>query len=190
MQKSTQTLLSFLFSALLIFSSTVAAEAAANPIAPTTAPSTITVSSTTPPAAYLQSVKILQENKYGENEIKSFVYQVFSLFDRHAEISQLLLLFAEDVNMVVPEGKITSHQEFEKWYKDIGARYQSNTHTVERIDVQIPAKGDYRVDLTVNWQAMGVDGKYTSFKARQQWKIVDGGGYWPRIVSYVVEPAR
>ena len=79
---------------------------------------------------------------------------------------------------------------FEKWYKDVGARYQSNIHTIERIDVQIPAKGDYRVDLIVNWQAMGIDGKYTAFKARQQWKIVDGGGYWPRIVSYVVEPAH
>lgn len=190
MQKSLQTLLSFLFSALLIFSSPLSAEAAANPITPTTAPSTIVVTPTTPPASYLQAVKTLQQNKYGENEIKSFVYQVFSLFDRHAELSQLLLLFAEDVNMVVPEAKITSHQEFEKWYKDVGARYQSNIHTIERIDVQIPAKGDYRVDLIVNWQAMGIDGKYTAFKARQQWKIVDGGGYWPRIVSYVVEPAR
>lgn len=190
MSKLTQTLLLFSLGTLLFFSSTATVNAAANPIAPTTAPSTISASSTTPPASYLQAVKILQENKYGENEIKSFIYQVFSLFDRHAEISQLLLLFAEDVNMAVPEGKITSHQEFEKWYKDIGARYQSNTHTVERIEVQIPAKGDYRVDLTVNWQAMGADGKYTSFKARQQWKIVDGGGYWPRIISYVVEPIR
>lgn len=190
MHKALQTLLSFLIGVLLIVAAPLAAEAAANPIAPTTAPSTIVATPTTPPATYLQAVTTLQQNKYGENEIKSFVYQVFSLFDRHAEISQLLLLFAEDVNMVVPEAKITSHQEFEKWYKEIGARYQSNIHTIERIDVQIPAKGDYRVDLTVNWQAMGVDGKYTAFKSRQQWKIVDGGGYWPRIVSYIVEPAR
>jgi hypothetical protein len=190
MHKALQTLLSFLIGALLIVAAPLAAEAAANPITPTTSPSTIVATPTTPPASYLQAVTTLQQNKYGENEIKSFVYQVFSLFDRHAEISQLFLLFAEDVNMVVPEAKITSHQEFEKWYKEIGARYQSNTHTIERIDVQIPVKGDYRVDLTVNWQAMGVDGKYTAFKSRQQWKIVDGGGYWPRIVSYIVEPAR
>ena len=190
MQRIARTFLSLLFAALLWLPFTTTVDAAANPITPTTAPSTMTVTSTTPPTSYLQAVKILQENKYGENEIKSFVYQVFSLFDRHAEISQLLLLFAEDLNMVVPEAKITSHQEFEKWYKDIGVRYQSNTHTVERIDVQIPAKGDYRVDLTVQWQAMGIDGKYTSFKSRQQWRIVDGGGYWPRIVSYIVEPVR
>ena len=190
MKHSRPSLLTLLLGVLLLLTVTAKADAAANPIAPTTAPSSVAVSSSVPPAAYLQAVKILQENKYGDNEIKSFVYQVFSLFDRHAELSQLLLLFAEDLDMVVPEGKITSHQEFEKWYKDIGTRYQSNTHTVERIDVKIPAKGDYRVDLTVNWQAVGSDGKYTSFKSRQQWKIVDGGGYWPRIVSYVAEPAR
>jgi len=190
MKHSRSTLLTLLFGALLLLTVAGKADAAANPIAPTTAPSSVSVSSSVPPTAYLQAIKTLQENKYGENEIKSFVYQVFSLFDRHAEVSQLLLLFAEDLNMAVPEGKITSQQEFEKWYKDIGARYQSNTHTVEHIDVQIPAKGDYRVNLTVTWQALGIDGKYTSFKSRQQWNIVDGGGYWPRIVSYVVEPAR
>ena len=190
MKLFSQTALALLFSALLALPISGTADAAANPITPTTAPSNVAVSSGAPPAAYLQTIKTLQENKYGENEIKSFVYQVFSLFDRHAEISQLLLLFAEDITMVVPEGKITSHQEFEKWYRDIGLRYQSNAHQIERLDVQIPAKGDYRVDLTVNWQALGIDGKYTSHRLRQQWKIVDGGGYWPRIVSYIVEPAH
>lgn len=189
MNQFRQTALALLLATFLTFSISETAEAAANPIAPTTAPSSIAVSTGTPPTAYLQAIKSLQENKYGENEMKSFVFQVFSLFDRHAEINQLLLLFAEDIDMVVPEGKIASHQDFEKWYKDIGARYQSNAYHVEKIDVQIPAKGDYRVELIVQWQALGVDGKYTSLRMRQQWKVVDGGGYWPRIVSYIAGPA-
>lgn len=190
MKLFTPTAMLLILAALLTLPLSSTVDAAANPIPPTTAPSNVVISSGAPPAAYLQTVKALQENKYGENEIKSFVYQVFSLFDRHAELNQLLLLFSEDINMVVPEGKITSHQELEKWYKNIGLRYQSNVHQIERLDVQIPAKGDYRVDLIVNWQALGIDGKYTSHRLRQQWKIVDGGGYWPRIVSYIVEPAR
>ncbi len=190
MKRFTPAAILLILAALLTLPLSGTVEAAANPITPTTAPSNVAVSSGAPPATYLQTIKTLQENKYGENEIKSFVYQVFSLFDRHAELNQLLLLFAEDLTMVVPEGKIMSHQEFEKWYKDIGLRYQSNAHQIERLEVQIPAKGDYRVDLTVHWQAQGVDGKYTSQRLRQQWKIVDGGGYWPRIVSYIVEPAR
>ena len=176
---------------LFLISGAVAVEAAANPILSGSAPSTVAASPGAPPATYLQAVKTLQENKYGENEIKSFVYQIFSLFDRHAEISQLLLLFAdEELDMRLPEGQVASHRDFEKWYAGIGSKYQSNTHMLEQINVQIPAKGDYRVDLIVRWQALDREGKFTSLRMRQQWKIVDGGGYWPRIVSYVVEPAR
>ena len=181
----------WLMATFLLTSGSSAVEAAANPIPSASAPPSTVASSGPPPASYLQAVKALRENKFGENEIKSFVYQIFSLFDRHAEISQLLLLVDDErLDMRVPEGKLTSHQDFEKWYADIGAKYQSNIHTVEKIDVKIPAKGDYRVDLIVHWQALGVDGKYTSLRFRQQWKVVEGGGYWPRIVSYFVEPAN
>ncbi len=177
--------------ALLLISSATVAQAAANPIPSATSPSSVSSSSGTPPAAYLQTIKTLQENKYGENEIKSFVYQVFSLFDRHVELENLLLLFAdEDLYMRLPEGLIDSHQDFDKWYAEIGRKYQSNCHTLERVEVRIPSKGDYQVDLVVLWQAMDREGKFTSFRSRQQWKIVDGGGYWPRIVKYVVEPVR
>ncbi|HWR29198.1 MAG TPA: nuclear transport factor 2 family protein [Negativicutes bacterium] len=184
----------FLLSSLVVLFLTLGAgsvEAAANPIPSTSAPSTVSTAPGAPPPPYLQAVKTLQENKYGENELKSFVYQIFSLFDRHADVSQMLLLFADDeLDMRLPEGQIASHRDFEKWYAGIGSKYQSNTHTLERIDVQIPSKGDYRVDLVVHWQALDRAGKFTSFRAHQQWKIVDGGGYWPRIVSYIVEPAR
>ena len=182
----------FLFLGTLVLGWTPAAvEAAANPIPSVSAPSITAQASGVPPATYLQTVKILLDNKYGENEIKSFVYQVFSLFDRHSDVNHLLLLFAdEDLDMQLPEEKITSHNDFKKWYAGIGNKYQSNTHTIERLEVQIPSKGDYRVDLTVHWQALGIDGKYTAFRIRQQWKLVDGGDYWPRIVYYHVEKVR
>jgi len=90
--------------------------------------------------------------------------------------------------MRVPEGLIDSHQEFEKWYAGIGAKYQSRLHTVERMDVKTPSKGNYYVDLIVTCQALDRQGKYTVLRSRQQWQIVDGGGYWPRITRYVVEP--
>ena len=92
--------------------------------------------------------------------------------------------------MRVPEGPIDSHQEFEKWYAGIGAKYQSHLHTVERMDVKTPSKGNYHVDLIVTLQALDRQGKYTALRSRQQWQIVDGGGYWPRITRYVVEPLR
>lgn len=183
--------LSILPVALLLFFTTTVAEAAANPILPPATPSTVISSPGAPPASYLAAVKTLQDNKHGENEIKSFVYQIFSLFDRHAEVNNVLLLFAdEDLYMRVPEGPIDSHQEFEKWYAGIGAKYQSNLHAIERLDVKTPSKGNYQVDLIVTWQALDRQGKYTTLRSRQQWQIVDGGGYWPRITRYVVEPLR
>ena len=180
--------LSVLFATLLWFNPS-SVLAAANPIVTPKTPSTAPQIGGAPPSAYLQSVKILRENKYGENDLKSFVYQVFGLFDRHNDINQLLLLFGnEDLDMKVPEGKITSHDEFSKWYQSIGNRYQSNVHIVEQIQVSVPAKGDYRIDLTVQWHTMDTSGKYGVQRFRQQWRVIDGGGYWPRIVQYYVEP--
>lgn len=184
-----QNSLSILPVALLLLFFTTVIEAAANPILPPSTPSTVISSPGAPPASYLTAVKTLQDNKYGENEIKSFVYQIFSLFERHAEVNNVLLLFAdEDLYMRVPEGTLDSHREFEKWYAGIGAKYQSQLHTLERIEVKTPSKGNYHVDMVVTWQALDRQGKYTTLRTRQQWQIVDGGGYWPRITRYVVEP--
>ena len=176
-----------LLAILLLTCGSSITEAAANPIPSASANPTPVETSGAPPPAYLQSIKLLNENKYSENEIKSFVYQIFSLFDRHADLSQLLLLFSDDLDMKIPEGKILSHADFEKWYNGIGTNYQSNTYTVERLEVSTPAKGDYRVELVVLWQALGTNGKYTAVRTRQQWRVVDGGGYWPRIVRYHAE---
>ena len=178
-----------LLTVLVFAAGTSLGETAANPIVSPSTPSTASTAAGHAPESYLQSIKLLQENKYGENELKSFVYQVFSLFDRHAEVNNLLLLFAnEDLSMKVPEGRIDSHQDFEKWYAGIGANYQSNVHKIEQVSVQIPAKGDYRVNCVVLWQAIDRNGKFTSLRTRQQWQIIDGGGYWPRIVSFIAEP--
>lgn len=180
-----------LFLVLLLLCGTSAAQAAANPFSIGTSNPQAAAVPAGVPESYLHAVKVLQENQYSENEIKSFVHQVFAMFDRHAEVNQLLLFFADqDLFMRVPEGRIDSAREFEKWYAGIGAKYRSNIHVVERIDVSIPAKGDYRVDLVVNWQALDREGKFSSLRFRQQWKIVDGGGYWPRIVSYTVDPVN
>ena len=87
--------LSILPVALLLFFTTTVAEAAANPILPPATPSTVISSPGAPPASYLAAVKTLQDNKHGENEIKSFVYQIFSLFDRHAEVNNVFALAAQ-----------------------------------------------------------------------------------------------
>ena len=164
--------------------------AAANPVIPSSALPSAVTSPDAAPAEFLQAIKTMRDNKFSENDIKSFVYQVFSLLDKHVDVKQLLFLFADE-NLVVtlPEGPINSQEDFERWYSGLGAKYQSNIHVIEKLSVTIPAKSDYRIDAIVRWEALGRDGKFTSQRVHHQWKVVDGGGYWPRIVSYNVEAA-
>lgn len=174
---------------LLIVAMVSTAFAAANPINPPQSSATANAASGTPPAEYLQAINNMRNNKYNENDMKAFAYQVFSVFDRHPEFTQVSVLFADDeLDMRLPEARITSQMDLEKWYATIGTKYQSNLHIIEKLSVSIPAKSDYRIDLIVQWQTLAKDGKFSSQRMRQQWKVVDGGGYWPRITSYFVEP--
>jgi hypothetical protein len=174
---------------LLIVAMASTAFAAANPINPPASSAAATAPGT-PPAEYLQAINNMRNNKYNENDMKAFAYQVFSVFDRHPEFAQISVLFADDdLDMRLPETRIASQMDLEKWYAGIGTKYQSNLHVIERLSVSIPAKSDYRIDLVVQWQALAKDGKFTTQRMHQQWKVVDGGGYWPRITSYFVEPA-
>ena len=182
MKKACRIILVCLFS---LTATTAPAFAAANPI---NLPNSAVTAPGSAPAEYLQTIKAMRENKFGENEVKSFVYQVFNLLDRHVDIKQLMFLFSEEeLMMTVPEGPINSQQDFDAWYANLGTKYQSNFHVVEKVSVQIPRKGDYQVSAIVLWQALGRDGKFTSQRQSHQWKVVDGGGYFPRITSFIVE---
>ena len=172
-----------------LLTATTAVFAAANPINPAAQAQVALPGG--PSAEYMKSINIMRDNKYNENEIKSFVYQVFSLFDRHVDFRQISVIFSEDdLEMKVPEAKIASQDDLAIWYANVGARIQSNTHAIETLTVTIPKKNDYNVDLTVLWQAVGKDGKFIAQRFHQQWKLVDGGGYWPRIVKYISEPVQ
>jgi hypothetical protein len=143
------------------------------------------------PDAYLTAVRLQQENKFNDNSVKSFVYHWFALFDRHVPVQQFHPLLADvGLEMRFPEAMLRSRNDFEKWYAGIGDRFQSNTHTLERVDVQVLGSGVYRVDLVVFWQALTKDGQYISFRAHQVWSLQDAEGPWPRVVRYFVEEAR
>ena len=165
--------------------------AAANPITPASSSAPAVTDANAPPADYVKAINNMRENKYNENEIKSFVYQVFSMFDRHVSFNQLEDFFSEkDLISRLPEDRPNVQQPLEEWYVGMGAKYQSNVYTVEQLSVTIPGKNDYRVDLVVQWQALGKDGKFISQRFHEKWDIVDSGGYWPKIVRFIIEPAR
>jgi len=144
-----------------------------------------------PPEAYRQAVQRQLHNKFNENEIISFVYQVYAMYDRHVPVERFLpLLAARNLEMRFPEGSLRSRADFKRWYANIGQTIASNTHTLESVKVDALGSGRYQADIVGLWQAESKQGEFIDFKFRQQWTLVDGPGKQPLIQTYLVEAAN
>jgi hypothetical protein len=142
---------------------------------------------------YHSAVATQQQNRFSENAIKSFVYHVFALYDKHEDVSKFLpLLSDDDLEMRFPETTLRSKEDFKKWYAGIGDNIQSNTHQLEKLDATILENGKYEVDLIVLWQTLTKDNRCIKFRAHQTWLLRDAkeDSAWPQIVRYVVEEAK
>ena len=143
------------------------------------------------PSAYKEAVQRQLKNKFNENEILSFVYQVYAMYDRHVPVERFLpLLASKNLEMRFPETTLRSHADFKRWYAGIGQTIASNTHTLESVKVSVLGGGRYQADIVGLWQAESKKGEYVVFKFRQQWTLVDGPGKQPRIQTYRVEAAN
>jgi hypothetical protein len=142
---------------------------------------------------YHSAVATQQQNRFNENAIKSFVYHVFALYDKHEDVSKFLALLSDGgLEMRFPETTLRSKEDFKKWYAGIGDSIQSNTHQLEKLGVKILGNGKYEVDLIVLWQALTKENEYIKFRAHQIWLLRDAeeDSPWPQIVHYVVEEAK
>ena len=143
------------------------------------------------PAAYKEAVQRQLHNKFNENEITSFVYQVYAMYDRHVSVERFLPLLAPtNLEMRFPETILRSHADFKRWYAGIGKTIASNTHAIESVKVSVLGGGRYQADIVGLWQAESKKGEYIAFKFRQQWTLVDGPGKQPLIQTYLVEAAN
>lgn len=144
-----------------------------------------------PPRDYSAAVARQETHRFNENDIKSFVYHVFALYDRHPEEVNPFLSFLADhgLEMYFPgEEPVSSHSGFQAWYAKIGETIESNLHRVERMDIRLLENGGYEVDLMVLWQAQPRQGGFQETRFRQVWTLEDySQGEWPRICRYVVE---
>lgn len=144
-----------------------------------------------PPAVYQEAVRRQRENRFNENELISFVYQVYAMYDRHVPVERFLpLLASKSLEMRFPETTLRSHADFKRWYAGIGRDIASNTHTLENVQVTLPGGGRYQADIVGVWQAETRKGEYLVFKFRQRWRLVDGPGRQPIIQTYIVEAAN
>jgi hypothetical protein len=144
-----------------------------------------------PPAAYTETIERQMSNRFNENELISFVYQVYAMYDRHVPVGRFLpFLASKNLEMRFPETTLHSHADFKRWYAGIGKTIASNTHTLERVTVSILAGGRYQAEIAGVWQAESKKGEYIVFKFRQRWSLVDGPNKQPLIQTYIVEAAN
>ncbi len=163
----------FLVALELLFSAVIPAEATAANVAP---------------SAYTTAVRQLQDNRYGENDIKSFVYHLFSMYDYHVPVGQFYpYLVDSGLEMKFPEGKLQSHKDFRHWYDvSVGKHIKTNTHTIESLHVTVNGDKTYQVDLVVWWQATTMEDDYLSNRFHQTWTVVEDAGNL-KIQKYIVE---
>jgi len=143
-----------------------------------------------PPQDYLEAVKIQEERTFNENAVLAFVYNIYSLFDKHVPVEDFTRnLVDKDLRMKFPEAELKSHADFQKWYKGVGDDIQSNTHTVQSVKVKMNDDGTFGVHVIVLWQAVNKKGEYLKFKADQNWTLVDDAGRL-KIREYLVKEAK
>ena len=144
-----------------------------------------------PPAAYKEAVRRQLSNKFNENDIISFVYQVYAMYDRHVPVGRFLpFLASKNLEMRFPETTLRSHADFKLWYAGIGKTITSNTHTLESVKVSVLGGGRYQAEIVGVWQAESKKGEFIVFKFRQRWSLVDGPNKQPLIQTYLVEAAN
>jgi hypothetical protein len=145
----------------------------------------------TPPTEYSMAVDRQKTHRFNENDIKSFVYHVFALFDKHPEdVNQFLTFLADHgLEMRFPgEEPVSSHQQFKAWYAKIGKKIESNLHRAEQINVSLLENGNYQVELMVLWQAQAKQGGFQETRFNQVWTLEDNSqSKWPIILRYVAE---
>ena len=144
-----------------------------------------------PPAVYREAVQRQLTNRFNENEIISFVYQVYAMYDRHVPVGRFFpFLASKNLEMRFPETTLRSHADFKRWYAGIGKTITSNTHTLESVKVSVLGGGRYQAEMVGLWQAESTKGDFIVFKFRQRWNLVDGPNKQPLIQTYLVEAAN
>lgn len=114
-------------------------------------------------------------HKFDDNQIRSFVYYWYGLHDKHVAIEKSYELLNEsNLEMIFPEITVHNFSDYKKWYDGVGKNILSNQHIVKKIDISMLPNHQYKLNVTVNWQAIDKNHKFINIDANQQWLLVDG----------------
>jgi hypothetical protein len=120
----------------------------------------------------VRSVEELQMAVEVEQEIGGFIQSWFELLNKHAPVAEVLpFVIDEGLEMVFPERTLRSHDDFTRWYAQVGVDYADQDHVVEALSST--ASGDFvDVDITVVWRAKKTaDGSQVAVRVHQSWQL-------------------
>lgn len=124
---------------------------------------------------YKMLMEAFRNHKFTKNDIKSFVYKVFSMYERATCENEYLSaeafhnIVAKDIYVDFPDYKIRSRDEFKEWHKWIHSLINSDDHEIESINVQYLENGKYQAQFFVRWRADFKDGRFTDLRVEQLW---------------------
>lgn len=129
------------------------------------------------PADFALTLELQAARKFTANDIKSFVYRVFSMYERatsgtkRVPVEAFRPLLDEHVSIDFPDYKITGWNDFVEWHRWIHDQLVGDDHRIGTIDVEFLTDGRYRARFVVNWRAMFKDGRYTDVRVEQVWTL-------------------
>lgn len=129
---------------------------------------------------------------WNKEAIANFVHSWFSRLNDHAPLAEVRgMLSSEGVELRFPEATLTTHSQFEEWYRGVTGKFFNQSHIVHKLEVNI--EGDEAdVAVTVNWRAHTWQppqaySTWINAIAEQKWKVVkDPATGNPRINQYIV----
>ena len=133
------------------------------------------MSNYSPTLEYNALMDAYRTRKFTKNDIKSFVYKIFSMYERvtctnvHKTAEDFNDYVADDIYVNFPDYKIRTKEQFKEWHKWIHDQLKSDDHEIENVDVEFLANGKYQAHFFVRWRADFKDGRFNDLLVEQMW---------------------
>lgn len=136
----------------------------------------------------------IQAKKMIENELKAFVYEWYSRFDKGTNMEELKPFLPDEVvEFVYPQATLTSVTELINYAEQTFSFIKSSAHYINEISVYQIGENKYEIICPHTYHALQTTGEYVSMDFIGRMKIEtnlktknDSSGNLPKILAYKV----
>ncbi len=148
------------------------------------------------PLDFAQVLELQAARRFTANDIRSFVYRVFAMYERgtsetrHIGPEAFRQFVDDDVRVDFPDYQIHNWSEFVAWHRWIHGQLAGDDHVLGPIDVTFLTDGRYQVHFVVVWRALFKNGDYKEARIDQTWRMREQADRdLPVIETYVAKLA-